>query len=524
MEGDELVLHLTTPEKAEGVHGDIRVPLSSVRAVRTEPTAWDRELLRGLRAPGAAVGPGYCTMAGVHQPYPVEVPARPPERLGRLIGPAREEAMRAAARSAIAALDGNAIWNVSSTAHGGGVAEMLYLLLGYAKGVGVDARWMVIQADAEFFAITKRLHNRLHGVAGDDGALGPHEAAHYRDVLAENAAAMDGRSIRPRDVVYLHDPQTVGLAGALRADGARIVWRCHIGSDRANAHTEEAWAFLQPHLAACDTFVFSHAAFVPPQLAESDVWIVAPSIDPFSAKNRPLPAPRRRALLARVGLLEGARAPSTEAVVGGAPPLAPDDPLVLQVSRWDRLKDMRGVLEGFADYVTPRSDARLALVGPDVSAVSDDPEGAEVLGECVEAWRSLPARARDAIRLVTLPMDDPEANALMVNAAQRHAAVIVQKSLQEGFGLTVTEAMWKARPLVASAVGGIVDQVTDDVGVLLEDPRDLATFGDAVATLLGDPARMRSLGRRARRRVRDNFLSDRHLIDYSHLVQHMTRL
>jgi trehalose synthase len=460
---------------------------------------------------------------GVHQPQPVEVPVRSPERLGRLIGPERFEEMREAARSAMDALDGNTIWNISSTSHGGGVAEMLSLLLGYAKGVGVDARWMVIEADAEFFAITKRLHNRIHGVAGDDGALGPREAAHYGDVLAENAAAMDGRRIRAGDVVYLHDPQTVGLAGALRADGARIVWRCHIGSDRANAHTQEAWAFLQPYLAACETFVFSHAAFVPPQLAESDVWIVAPSIDPFSPKNRPLPAARGRALLARVGLLAGERDPAIDAVVGGAPPFDPDEPMVLQVSRWDRLKDMRGVLEGFAEYVTSRSDARLALVGPEVAAVSDDPEGAEVLAECTEAWRSLPARARDAIRLVTLPMEDPEANALMVNAAQRHAAVIVQKSLQEGFGLTVTEAMWKARPVVASAVGGIVDQLPDDAGVLLHDPADLAAFGDAVATLLGDPARMRSLGRRARRHVRDNFLSDRHLREYAQLIRHMTQ-
>jgi trehalose synthase len=457
-------------------------------------------------------------------PFVVEVPVRDVDRLGRLVGPEREAALREAARSALAALDGSIIWNISSTAHGGGVAEMLYLLLGYAKGVGVDARWMVIEGDAEFFEITKRLHNRIHGVAGDDGGLGPREAAHYRAVLAANAEVLDGTNVRPGDIVYLHDPQTAGLAGALRRHSARIVWRCHIGSDRTNEFTEEAWAFLQPYLADCQTFVFSHAAFVPRQLAESDVWIVEPSIDPFSPKNRALPPARVRALLAGVGLLEGgAGDPSMRAIVGGAPPIPPGEPLVLQVSRWDRLKDMGGVMQGFAEHVCGRSDARLALVGPEVGAVTDDPEGARVLAECADAWESLPARARDAIRLVTLPMDDPIANALLVNAAQRHARVVVQKSLAEGFGLTVTEAMWKARPVVASAVGGIVDQVPDDTGVLLADPTDLAAFGDALVSLLAQPARMRALGRRAKRHVREDLLSDRHLIDYSHLIEHMAR-
>jgi trehalose synthase len=380
---------------------------------------------------------------------------------------------------------------------------------------------MVIEADAEFFAITKRLHNRLHGMAGDDGNLGRREAAHYTAVLKENAEALDGRRIRPGDVIYLHDPQTAGLAGHLRAHGGRVLWRCHIGSDRSNAYSEEAWSFLQPHLAECDTFVFSHAAFVPPLLREADVWIIEPSIDPFAPKNRSLPAARVRALLGSVGLVEGERDPSIDAIIGGARPFAPDAPVVVQVSRWDRLKDMGGVMEGFAAHVAGRNDARLALIGPDVSAVSDDPEGKRVLDECIAAWEALPPRTRDTVRLVTLPMDDIVANALTVNAAQRHARVVVQKSLMEGFGLTITEAMWKSRPVVASAVGGIVDQVPDDTGILLSDPTDLTTFGETVAALLGNPERMRELGRRARSHVRANLLSDRHLRDYARVIEHM---
>jgi len=460
---------------------------------------------------------------GVPEPQDVEVPAHSVERLGRLIGPERYAALREAASGALQSLGPARVWNISSTAHGGGVAEMLRLLCGYAKDAGVDTRWLVIDADPEFFAITKRLHNRLHGAAGDAGDLGPREAAHYEAVLDANVDAIDGR-IHRDDIVFLHDPQTAGLANRLIGYGVRVAWRCHIGSDRTNAFTEEAWSFLQPHLTHCRTFVFSHAAFVPARLAGADVWIIEPSIDPLSAKNRTLPRARVADLLARIGLLEGARDERAPAVMGGAGPFSPGDPLVVQVSRWDHLKDMQGVLRGFADGLAGRTDARLALIGPAVDGVSDDPEGTRVLEECFDVWHALPRRTRDAIRLVTLPMDDPLTNAVMVNAAQRHATVVVQKSLQEGFGLTVTEAMWKSRPVVASAVGGIVGQIPPGAGILLEDPSDLDAFGETLATLLADPAEMASVGRRARRHVRQHFLSDRHLVDYARLLAHMTGL
>jgi trehalose synthase len=457
----------------------------------------------------------------VADPQDVEVPLHSVQRLGRLIGPTRFAALQEAAVTAMQPLDGARVWNISSTAHGGGVAEMLKLLCGYAEDVGVDTRWVVIDGDPEFFAITKRLHNRLHGVPGDNGHLGPREAEHYTAVLRANVEALDGR-IRRGDVVFLHDPQTAGMAHHLIAYGVRTAWRCHIGSDHANSFTEEAWDFLRSHLAECRTFVFSHAAFVPPWLAGADVWIIQPSIDPLAAKNRPMRPERVLALLARIGLLEGDPDDVSSAVLGGAAPFPAGDPLVVQVSRWDHLKDMEGVLRGFADHLAGRGDARLALIGPAVDGVTDDPEGARVLSECLAAWESLPRRQRDTIRLVALPMGDPVANAVMVNAAQRHASVVVQKSLQEGFGLTVTEAMWKSRPVVASAVGGIVGQIPPGAGILLEDPRDLHAFGETLAGVLADPSAMASMGRRARRHVRTHFLSDRHLIDYARLLAHMT--
>jgi trehalose synthase len=456
----------------------------------------------------------------VLRPREIEVPPRSLARLGRVVGPARSDALLDAAATVNRTLGGKTFWNVSSTEHGGGVAEMLDLLVGYALDAGVDARWLVMEGDPEFFSITKRVHNRLHGVPGDRGALGPREAAHYAAVSEANAAGIDGR-FRAGDVVVLHDPQAAGLAAPLRAAGARVVWRCHIGADRANSCTEEAWQFLAPHLAACHTFVFSHAAFVPPLLAGGHVWIIEPSIDPLSPKNRALTPARVASLLGRIGLVAAVPGGPDSAVLGGAGPVPPDAPLVVQVSRWDRLKDMDGVLRGFAEHVAGHAGARLALIGPDVSAVTDDPEGAADLAECRRTWESLPTRVRNTVRLVALPMDDPVANALMVNAAQRHARIVVQKSLQEGFGLTVAEAMWKSRPVVASAVGGLTGQVAPGTGVLLEDPRDLSAFGRAVRGLLDHPEEAATMGRRAHRRVKAHFLNDRHLLQWARLLEHV---
>ena len=181
---------------------------------------------------------------------------------------------------------------------------MLHLLVGYANEARVDTRWVVIDADAQFFAITKRLHNRLHGAPGDAGELGRDEDSHYSALLKANAAAI-GRQIRSGDIVILHDPQTAGLASHLVRQGARVAWRSHIGADLPNAHTQEAWAFLLPHLAPCHAFVFSRAAFVPPELASADVWIIQPSIDPLSPKNRPMPRSRVTEVLVRMGLVAG---------------------------------------------------------------------------------------------------------------------------------------------------------------------------------------------------------------------------
>ena len=198
-------------------------------------------------------------------------------------------------------------------------------------------------------------------------------------------------------------------------------------------------------------------------------------------------------------------------------------PLVTQVSRWDRLKDPLGVLSGFVEHVAPHTDAHLVLAGPAVEAVADDPEGAEVLNAVRRARLSLPEPMRRRVHCACLAMEDAEENAVVVNALQRRSAVVVQKSLAEGFGLTVGEAMWKSRPVVASAVGGIADQIEDGVsGVLLGDPEDLERFGAAVRGLLEDPGAAARMGAAARERVRERFLNMRHLVQYEQLFERLT--
>jgi trehalose synthase len=192
------------------------------------------------------------------------------------------------------------------------------------------------------------------------------------------------------------------------------------------------------------------------------------------------------------------------------------------VSRWDRLKDPIGVIRGFAEHVAPTTDAHLVYAGPAVEAVADDPEGKEVLAEAERLYERVPDEVRGRVHLACLPMEDLQENAAIVNALQRRANVVVQKSIAEGFGLTVAEGMWKARPVAASRIGGIQDQIVDGVsGVLLDDPADLTAYGRVVSELLRDPDRARRIGHEAQERVRDEFLAVRSLMQYLDLIERL---
>lgn len=437
--------------------------------------------------------------------------------------------------AAAVALRGRCVWNVNSTARGGGVAEMLRPLLAYTRGAGVDARWVVIGGNPHFFQVTKRLHNHLHGAPGDAGDLGDDERAVYDAVQTENAAELV-ELVRPGDIVIVHDPQPAGLCAHLAAAGAKVIWRCHIGVDRPNDVTRRAWDFLIPYIDAADALVFSRRSFVWDGLDDDKVSIVAPSIDAFSAKNQPLDSSTVAAILDAAGIVAGrVDAPPIFTRADGTParvdrraeiiedaPLPPGAPTVVQVSRWDRLKDPVGVITGFARHVAPHTDAHLVYAGPAVDAVADDPEGAAVLEEARAAWSAVPHDLRARIHLVHLPMEDGEENAAIVNALQRHAAVVVQKSIAEGFGLTVAEAMWKGRPVVATRVGGIQDQIVDgQSGILIDDPFDLEGYGAAVTRLVTDPDAAARLGAAAQERVRKHFLGPRHLLQYIDLAEHL---
>jgi trehalose synthase len=466
--------------------------------------------------------------------HEVTFPTADPRVLTKVVRADRVDSLLADGKRLRAALEGASVICVNSTETGGGVAEMLQVLLPYVRGVGIDTRWLVIEGDERFFTITKRLHNHLYGTAGDGGDLGEDEHTHYEAVLRTNATEI-ASMVRPGDFVLLHDPQPAGLAAAMRDRGARVVWRCHVGTDGSNEHSVIGWEFLGRYLepAFVDAYVFSRRAFAPSWVPDAQLHEIPPSIDPFSAKNKDLTPDETVAILSSVGVLSGTeraaqyqRSDGTRRriergadVVRTGPAPAPDVPLVVQVSRWDRLKDMPGVLQGFADYVVHDRDSQLVLAGPVVSAVADDPEGAAVLEECWEAWRRLPHHARRRVALACIPMADVEENAVIVNALQRHATIVVQKSLAEGFGLTVSEAMYKRRPVIGSAIGGISDQIVDgESGVLLRDPTDLGVFAERLAELLGAPARLTTMGVLAHERVVHNFLPDTQLGRWSQLV------
>jgi trehalose synthase len=468
----------------------------------------------------------------------IEIQELDPGRFDGVLEP--EPARRFAHRLAQAAdrLAGRRVWHVNSTEKGGGVAEMLHFLLGYLAGAGIEARWVVLEGTEDFFEVTKRLHHLLHGQPGDARELDEPARASFRQTLKEALGELQQR-VEPGDVVVLHDPQTAGLVPALKQQGAVVIWSCHVGVDQPNDLARTAWEFMRPAVQRADAYVFSRPAYCWEGLDRDRLAVIPPCIDAFAPKNQPMAPPTVSAVLQAAGILDARTgdlpAPvfrhldgSPGRVVGRAEmiqdePIPPAVPMVLQVSRWDPLKDPLGVLQGFIGHVPDRLGAHLVLAGPAAISVSDDPESGQVLQEVRRAAAALPTTARARLHLAYLPMDDLEENGAVVNALQRRADVIVQKSLAEGFGLTVAEAMWKARPVLASRVGGIQDQITHDrSGLLLDDPSDLAAFGRATATLLEEHDRAVRLGREAHRSVRQDYLAPRRLTQELDLIQRLT--
>lgn len=364
--------------------------------------------------------------------------------------------------------EGLTIKNINSTAIGGGVAEILNCMVPLLREMGVDARWDVIKGGEKFFAVTKKMHNALHGAPEE---FSDEDRRIYQEAQEENLKNLDLNA----DIIFIHDPQPAGLVAARAAKGKRWVWRCHIDLSSPNA---KVWGFLKPLVEQYDACVFSAPSFS--QKLPLRQILISPSIDPLSDKNKELPLSYIRSILERFGIDK-------------------DRPLVTQVSRFDRLKDPVGVIEAYKQ-VKPYVDCQLLIVG---GSASDDPEGAQVLSEVRDR-----AEGDPDIHVLELP---PTSH-LEINALQRASTVILQKSLKEGFGLTVSEALWKGKPVIAGAVGGIPLQITHKYsGILTHSVEGTAYW---LKQLLQSPDYARKLGENGREHVRDNFLLTRHLLDY----------
>lgn len=456
--------------------------------------------------------------------------------------------LRAEARLIAPVLAGRRVWMVNSTAQGGGVAEMLPAMIEVLRELGVDVRWSVIESDEPaFFPLTKRLHNLIHGVG--EPRLDAEARALYERVNRQNADALRPE-LRPEDILVVHDPQPLGMGAMLKEElGLPAVWRCHIGLDRVTPATEEAWSFLKPWARVYDHVVFSAPEYIPGFLTHCAL-VVMPALDPFSHKNRELSPHKLMGVLCNAALaLEihpvltpDFAAPARRVRPDGSatPANVPDDigvmyrPIITQVSRWDRLKGFAPLLEAFAALKTdatqhppsaPRHQRRLAitrlvLAGPDPTGIQDDPGGREVLDDLVARFRRLPPAVQDDVAIVLLPMSNKKENALMVNALQRCSTLVVQNSLQEGFGLTATEAMWKRVPVVASSACGLRHQIRDGLdGVLVKDPEDTHALATVLEDALSNPWRRASWAQSAQRRAHDEFLLFRQLRQWLELLR-----
>jgi len=362
-------------------------------------------------------------------------------------------------------LKGRVVQHINSTSVGGGVAEILHRMVPLLRELGVDTRWDLIKGGAQFFDVTKKFHNVLHGRK---------EEITQRDfdIFMETSHLNINEVNIYGDIVFVHDPQPIALIRKKHEN--KWIWRCHI--DVSEPH-KRVWDFLMDFISLYHAAVFSAPSFS--RKLPIRQFLIAPSIDPLSDKNKDLPQEVINGVLAKYGIIR-------------------DKPIVTQISRFDKLKDPVGVIEAFLQ-VKKYIDCQLILAG---GSATDDPEGAKVFQEVMEKSQ----KDKD-IHILLLPQNDIE-----VNALQRASDVILQKSLREGFGLTVSEALWKAKPVVASNVGGIPLQIKHKYSGLLCHSVDGAAF--AIKQLLNSPDYARKLGENGREHIRNNFLLTRHLRDY----------
>ncbi len=375
-------------------------------------------------------------------------------------------------RSLAEPLAGKRVLHVSATAFGGGVAEINYTLIPLMSDAGLETEWRVIHGQEEFFNVTKTIHNALQG---NPQGLSPEDEEIYRRYNATNAAELTD----DYDFIIIHDPQPAAVRDYVQGSSAKWIWRCHIDLSEPNAAVLE---FLLPTLCNYDATVFHRRQYAPRSTALPPAAIWPPAIDPLAPKNMALSAEDASYIVDQFGIDVGR-------------------PLLTQVSRFDPWKDPLGVIDAYRVVKQAHPDVQLALVG---SMAHDDPEGWDYYDQTV----SYAAGDPDIYILSNLN----NVGAVEVNAFQVHSNAVLQKSIREGFGLTVSEALWKARPTVAGRVGGIVDQIEDgETGWLVDSSLECAA---ACASILDDPAAARELALRGKEHVRRNFLTPRLLRDW----------
>jgi len=377
-------------------------------------------------------------------------------------------------------LRGARVVHVNATAFGGGVAEMLVTLVPLMRDVGLEAEWQVIAGEDEFFNVTKACHNGLQGM---DVPFSGEMKAIWRHYNKMNAARFEGEY----DFVVVHDPQPAGLLHYHgRKAGEHWAWRCHIDTSHPNP---AYWDFFAPYITECEAGIFTMEQYVGPGVSYDYLAIITPTIDPLSPKNAPMAQDRAQEIVARFGI-DVSR------------------PLITQVSRFDPWKDPLGVIDAYRIVKAQVPEVQLALVG---SMASDDPEGWYYLDKTIRH-----AGKDDDIHILH---NFHGVGALEVGAFQTASDVVVQKSTREGFGLVVTEGLWKGKPVVGGNAGGIPLQVLDgETGFLVDSVEEC---GEKALYLLQHPEEAEAMGAAAREHVRRNFLTTRHLADYLSLFHRM---
>jgi trehalose synthase len=377
-------------------------------------------------------------------------------------------------------LAGKRVLHLSATAFGGGVAEILYTLVPLMREAGLETEWRVIYGQEEFFDVTKAIHNALQG---NPRGLSDEEQETYRRYNRENAEALNDEF----DFVIVHDAQPAAMIENAREAGRRWIWRCHIDLSTPN---RDVLDFLVPWLTSYDATVFHRQAYVPSASGLPLAYIWPPAIDPLAPKNMAL-------------------SPEDAAYIVDQFGIDVDRPLVSQISRFDPWKDPVGVIEAWRLLRAEHPSTQLALVG---SMAHDDPEGWDYYNQTVAAADGDP----DIFILSNLN----NVGSVEVNAFQVHSAALIQKSIREGFGLTVTEGLWKARPMVAGRAGGIVDQIQDgETGYLVDS---VAECAEALDKIMKEPVEARGMALSGKEYVRRHFLSPRLLRDWLALFNRLT--